>query len=610
VSLKGSLLPIEDTKRKRIAHIIKRSTRVRLPKDFIFYDTETATVDNKGTQKMKLAYACHWHVNLDSGTEKTDWFDTVNEVHLFDWLASRCRRSNPMRLLSANIWFDLRVSGVLHQFQLRRWTCERFFTRGHTFIAIFVKDRYKIVCLNIQNYFNFPVVAIGESIGLPKLDINLDHASEGNLRKYCKRDVEIIYSAFRSFYNFIKDNKLGNIGYTLPSTAYSCYVHSFIPYPIRVHAEEKVLALERSAYFGGRCECYWIGTFNGQRFYKLDVNAMYPFVMRNNEYPVEFKKAGYNVSLGIVKKFSDRYCYVAEVIVNTKLPIYALRDNGKVLFTVGTFKTYLTTPSLLYAIEHGHVVRINKLALYKKANVFKEFVDHFYDKRLEYREEGNAAFAYVCKIMLNSLYGKFGQKVSVTVYEGEVENGINERRLVYHLQEKRSYIHQTFFGLEQIIILKEEEGMNSVPSLCAHVTDYARLYLWQLIEKAGIKNCYYCDTDSLIVNEKGFKALSSYTGKDELGKLRIEDVTDSMVIRGCKNYIFGSVERIKGVKPKHKKLPDGKYEYLYFPTPISELRRGLKEDYRISTCTKVLTGRYDKGRVLKSGQVKPFTFTL
>ena len=602
----GKVSPTEVTKRIRVGHTIRRSKSIRLPSDYIFFDTETDTIGDGRTQKLKLIHACYWHTGRVSGKEKIEWFKGMNGKELYEWIVSYLRKGKPVRLLSSNIWFDLRVSGLLTHFKAAGWLCTRFFARGHTFIASFARGKYKIICLNIQNYFAYPVNLLGESIGLPKLKIDFKTATDEEYDLYCKRDVEIIYKAYRALHEFMFCNSTGSIGYTLPGTSYSCYVHSFLPHPIDIHTEEDILKMERSSYFGGRVECFRIGEFRGEKFYKLDVNGMYPYVMKCNDYPVKYVKTSYKATKEVLLEFAYHYCYVAHVKLETGEPVYPYRKEGKVIFPTGVFETYLTTPSLLYALEHDHVREIIKVAVYAKANLFYEFVRYFYTHRLDYRKQGNLAFAFVCKIILNSLYGKFGQRNSVIVEEKKTDSNKNVRKLIYDRSTRKTYIHQIFYGLEQIICLQEEEAMNSMPAICAHVTDYARIYLWQLITKVGIKNCYYCDTDSLIVNEKGYRTLRSMHNEHELGKIKVEAESDTMTIRTAKDYRFGKVEKIKGIPLKHKKIGDNTYQYTYFPTSIRELREELKEDYRIETLEKSLTLKYDKGIVLKSGKVKPY----
>ena len=597
--------PQTSGKAQRKSHLIRKTAGTRYPSRYVFFDTETKDIDGKGTQKMILAYAVFWEIASLKGREKTEWFDCRQGLDLYNFITSKVNAQTQLVVLSANIWFDLRVSGLLTHLQGAGWACNKFFSRGHTFIASFALGKHRIEFVNIQNYFNFPVVKIGESIGLPKLTINFNDASEANLRAYCKRDVEIIFQAYRSLYFFIRTSKLGSMRYTLPSISYSCYTHTFIPKSITVHTQEDILELERKTYFGGRCECFRIGRFEGERFYKLDVNAMYPFIMKENDFPHKFEKVGYDVPISVIKNNQSKWLYCAEVELQTDKPIYPYRRDNKLIFPVGKFTAYLTTASLLHAIQAGHVKKIKMCACYKKAKLFNTFVDYFYTERLKYRESKNPAFAYICKLILNSLYGKFGQRNSVMISEMPTDSTRNFRELIWHVQEQKYYIHQIFYGLEQTILLQEEEGLNSMPAIAAHVTDYARIYLWYIIEKAGRKNCYYCDTDSLIVNRQGFKRLQDDVDADILGMIKVEEVTESMEIRGAKNYTFGGIDKIKGVSRSAKKIGDKTYQYTRFPTPFSELRDHLREDYRLETVKKTLSGRYDKGVVAEDGIVYP-----
>jgi len=599
--------PQTSGKSNRKPHLIRKTAGTRYPSRYVFFDTETKDMDGKGTQKMILAYAVFWEIASLKGKEKIVWYDTITPEGLFTFITGKVNAQTQLVVLSANIWFDLRVSGLLPLLKAQGWACIKFFSRGHTFIASFKKGKHRIEFVNIQNYFNYPVYKIGDSIGLPKLDVDFNTSSRADLRAYCKRDVEIIFKAYRNLYFFIRTSKLGSMRYTLPSISYSCYTHTFIPKSITVHCQEDILELERKTYFGGRCECLRIGRFEGERFYKMDVNSMYPFIMKENYFPHKFEKVGYDIPLNVIEDNADKWLYCAEVELETDQPIYPYRRDNKLIFPVGKFTAFLTTASLLEAIKRGHAKKIKMCAAYKKAKLFTTFVDYFYTERIKYRNENNPAFAYICKLILNSLYGKFGQRNSIMISEVPTDSDRNFRELIWHVQEQKYYIHQVFYGLDQTILLQEEEGLNSMPAIAAHVTDYARIYLWYIIEKAQLKNCYYCDTDSIIVNRRGYKKLQDDLDADTLGMIKVEEVTESMVIRGAKNYTFAGVDKIKGVKSSAKLIADKTYQYSRFPTPFSELRKGLQEDYRIETVQKTLSGRYDKGIVTESGVVIPHT---
>ncbi len=596
----------ESNDRQRCAHIIKKATGRRLPQRFIFFDTETETGDNKGKQRLKLIVACSWLINNKTGVEKIEWYHTKQSRSFYTWLTRQLKAHISTRIMSANIWFDFRTSGLYKHLKKDRWKCVSDFSKGHTLIFTFKLRNYRLEFVNIQNYFNVPVKVIGESVGLPKLDIDFKATTDKELLTYCRRDVEIIFTAFRNLYIFIRQNNFGGIPYTLPGLSFSCFTHTFMKRQIHIHTDDPILELERKSYFGGRCECFFIGKPAKGMYYKVDINAMYPFIMKENLYPTKLLKSGTDVSIDVINRCAPLYCFIAKCEIKTPWPVYAYRQDGKLIFPTGRFITYLTTPALLFGIKHGHVKKVLQVACYRKAFLFKGFVDYFYNKRIEFRSKDNPAFAYVCKLILNSLYGKFGQKTSKLVYVGRNNKAPDIRRLIIDKQTHKISIHQVFFGRETIIDQGEDEGFNSMPAIAAHVTDYARLYLWSLIKKAGMANCFYCDTDSIIVNQSGMENLISKTDPDKLGMLKTEASSKRVEIRGAKNYTFGGESKIKGIPRAAKRNKDGSFTYPVFPGMTAELRRGITEDYRIETQTKYLTGIYDKGEVMPDGRVKPF----
>ena len=590
----------------RQAHVLKSANGKRLPQRFIFFDCETETIDDKGTQRLKLIVACLWVIRPDTGIESLTWRTYKTGKGFYRWIKKNVITQHATRIMSANVWFDFRVSGLYTLMKADKWSCVSSFNKGHVLIFKFIKGNHRIEFVNVQNYFNVPVKVIGDSFNLPKLDVDFKKVSDEDLYTYCRRDVEIIYTAIRKLYLFILQNRLGSMPYTLPAIAYSVFTYRFMDKQISVHDDADILQLERSSYFGGRCECFKIGKLKRGKYYKLDINSMYPYVMKENSYPLKHIKTGININPKVLLKAANKYCYVAECEIETNIPVYAYRKDKKLIFPIGRFTTYLTTPSLLYGIEHGHIKKVLKVACYTKANIFHDFVEYFYNKRLEFRADKNPAFAYVCKLILNSLYGKFGQRTSKVVYTGKNGKVKDTRRLIIDIKTHKTSIHQVFFGRETITAQGENEAVNSMPAISAHVTDYARLYLWKLIDAADIKNCYYCDTDSIIVNQSGMEKLIPFCNLDRLGWLKIEKESDKVEIRGAKNYTFGADIKIKGIPRKATVNKSGSFTYPVFPSMVGELRKGIKEDYRIETQTKILTGIYDKGIVTKSGRVKPY----
>ncbi|MBA7571642.1 hypothetical protein ES708_13408 [subsurface metagenome] len=150
------------------------------------------------------------------------------------------------------------------------------------------------------------------------------------------------------------------------------------------------------------------------------------------------------------------------------------------------------------------------------------------------------------------------------------------------------------------------ECFDSFPAIAAHVTGYARMYLWSLMQQAGWGNYFYCDTDSLIVNEVGLCRLQNKIDKSLLGGLKIDSVGSTVLLRGLKDYSFGAKTVIKGIRKNAVKLATGVYSQEKWPSFRGLLRSGQPEDYIVETVTKHLTRNYTKGDVNLDGVVRPY----
>jgi len=289
--------------------------------------------------------------------------------------------------------------------------------------------------------------------------------------------------------------------------------------------------------------------------------------------------------------------------VNTKENIFAKKTNEGTIYPVGQFDAYLTTEEIKYALEKKYIKKVWEVAIYEKAKIFKDYVEFFWRERKKYEREGNKSFAYLCKLYLNSLFGKFGQKNYIFKNIAKIKEQRYEQWEEYDLDDKE---FKTFriIGDKVQQKVKEVEAFNSFVAIAAHITANARIYLYWLMKAAGVGNVYYCDTDSLIVNEEGKRRLERWVNKDKLGYLKIEAAGNRIEIRGLKDYSFANITKIKGVKKHAKKIGENTFEQF------KHLR--LAESLKHNALNKVLWRKeivnlrriYKKGRVRADGWVE------
>ncbi|GAH93055.1 unnamed protein product, partial [marine sediment metagenome] len=357
---------------------------------------------------------------------------------------------------------------------------------------------------------------------------------------------------------------------------------------------------------GGRVECFFLGDLKNDNYYMLDVNSLYPFVMRNNVYPVKYDKITHRLTVKSLGRYLRSKSVVAKVLIETNEPVYAVKRE-RLLFPVGRFWTVLTTPEIKYAFAKGHIKDVTDCVIYEQENIFKSYVDKFYALRQEFKAAGIRAFEQLCKYMMNSLYGKFGQKGENWEKVGEAIGEPDREEMVIDMKRRR--VTRLRYLLGQVFLMTGHgECFDSFPAIAAHVTAYARLHLWSLMQQTGWGNYFYCDTDSLIVNEKGMQCLKNHIDNTSLGGLKVAMTSNHVTIQGLKDYSIAEKRVIKGIRKNAVCVGNGVYEQEQWSSFRGLLRSGQPEDYVVKTITKHLNRDYNKGDITDNGVVLPYVF--
>lgn len=594
----------------KFAHRLKGNKTLAMPRHLIFFDSETYTSKTSALgqeQRLKLYTALYWRRGDKDRPEKIVRTHGKTDKELTLFILSRSFPKSRLVVMSANIWFDLRVSALLHQLIRADFKVTSFFAHGKVFLMKLRRGKETIQFINIQNIFAYSVKAIGEMIGLPKLSIDFENVPDDKLLEYCKRDTEIIFEAIRYWFKFVTDNDLGSFGPTFASQAFNAYRHRFMDMHIMIHDNVKVTALEREGYYGGRTECFFIGELKRKKVYALDINSQYPYVMKHNNFPRALRYYTDKATPDSLYRLTSHYCIMANCDLDTDLPVYPKRGKEKTFFPTGRFNTTLSTPSFRFAYEHGHVKKLHSAAVYTHGRIFTKWVDSMYAIRKNYLKAGNSIMGDLTKKLMNSLYGKFGQKSDEVLSEVQLADETYEIERHYSVPDGKWYNIINIGTLQKVVREKVTEAFNSFPAIAAHVTDYARMYLWKLIVSAGTQEVYYVDTDSLYVTYRGYLNLKPHLDKYELGKLKLETSATYFKIYGPKDYIIGKKSVLKGVPQTATQLDKNTYECLLFPGLRRDLQKGMSKYYHIETRIKHLKREYDKGVVGKSGRVTPFS---
>ena len=591
----------------RAPHALKKETTLTIPRHFIFFDTETSQhvqEDESIEQRFKLGWCVYYRRPYKDHKQVVEWFYIDRIGAFWNYVVSKALPKQRLWIIARSVVFDFTICKGWENLRREKYKLKFFHNNGCSAIVTVKKGLSTIVFLDSMNWFTESLAKTGERIGIPKMDIDFNTCTDEELSVYCKNDVLIEFENFKVFIAFLEDNMIGRLCYTKASTAMAAYLFRHYHTPIYIHNNAEAINLERASYKGGRCECFVLGDLSGQPFYVFDVNSLYPYVMQCHNFPTKYVKLHHRLTPKKLAKVLNEYAVVAKVVIETTEPVYAIK-RGRTIFPVGTFETTLCTPELLYALEHGHIVKVLDAVTYEQAPIFKSYVDTMYGLRQDFKIRQNKEYEQIVKYLLNSLYGKFGQKAEEWVKIGDCPGEPDREEMILYKNPRRAMRLRYLLG-ELFELKGHSEAYNSFPAIASHVTAYARLYLWELMHTCGHGNYVYCDTDSLMVTDVGRDNLTPYLSPTELGKLKLEKTVSRLIIRGLKDYSADEKVVIKGIRRSATQVSDGVYTQEQWPSFKGIFKSTDANRYVVKHVTKHLTREYTKGNVGTDGIVTPF----
>lgn len=424
----------------------------------------------------KKNYKCYFHNLKFDGAFIIDWL----LKHGYECVADKKDRHDKS--------FNTLITDMGQFYQITVW----FKIQGHHTNKVVFQDSLKIL--------NFSVEAIAKGFNLPIRKLKIDYRAKREIGHvltpeevdYIRNDVEIIARALDIMF------KQGLNKMTIASDALSSFKSMcknfrrlFPTLPLEVDADI------RQSYKGGftYCSDKYAGVEVGAGAV-LDVNSLYPSRMMYEYLPYGKPEP----FIGRYKKDPYYNLYVQKLscifeLKPDKIPSIQIKHspsfigNEYLKSSDGKIVTLcLTNPDLELFFEQYNVEVIAWQGGYKfksTRGVFNEYIEYWTEQKINAKKEGNAPQYLIAKLMLNSLYGKFG-------------TGLTGRKKI-----------PVLFGDEVRYITTQEEEKNGVYlPVATFITAYARKYTietsqmirdWSL-EHHGKDAYLYSDTDSIHAN--------------------------------------------------------------------------------------------------------------
>lgn len=386
-----------------------------------------------------------------------------------------------------------------------------------------------------------------------------------NLVNYMENDAISLYQILTKFQQMMSQNlKFDNIleSISLSSASLKFYINNYyIPnftnYTALAPKFDKII---REGYLGGMSDVYIPYLKKG---YILDINSMYPFIMRNNRFGLGEPIKLFSVPGEEVLALAHKYLIITKCLVYVSPDIYyppiAVKYQNKMIQPTGYMECYLTSEEIKYYCRfYGDRLKIyvGFWLLYWPISdyIFKDYIDDLYNLRLKYKVENNQGVEFIIKRFMNSTYGRLGIKP-----QSELLLVNTEANLVKFSENNADLLLYDLSSFQDNLCMAKYKAFSPVWHKIFNIrVDYAfiiaalaRLTLQRVKNIEGLK-IYYLDTDSIIIDEDPLSALASRLDKEKLGFFKIEkEIEDACFIAPkCYSYKENGNFRIliKGVK--------------------------------------------------------------
>ena len=335
---------------------------------------------------------------------------------------------------------------------------------------------------------------------------------------YCLNDSLVLREGFECFIQEI--NKILFINpllcLSLPSLSMKIFLRDYYNFhtgPIE-NCSGNIELFIRESYKGGVADVFKPYMKNG---YHYDINSLYPYVMKEFNYPVgrgrwvKSKEIDLDTFFGFLEV--EVYCPTT-----VKVPLLTKYDSIKGLICpVGTWKGIYFSEELKVAKSLGYTFKITRGVFYEKKKIFISIINNFYNLRCKYTK--NSPGNIILKLLMNSLYGRFGMRPKRPETQIVNKKKYNEIQSIYSVLSVTSLNKKFVIVFIKTPVLKKVDLLYKFNLITADryntlrkkslyhsrftpvqvasaITSYGRIIIHKY--KSDLNNeVYYSDTDSI-----------------------------------------------------------------------------------------------------------------
>lgn len=574
------------------AHLIKHNAGNRMPRHFLYLDTE-ALIESTGPvqhQRWRLGVTCYdgWSASRRCA-RPPEWMRWTDPASLWAYVSGIAKPKSRLVVVAHNLGYDLRISRALYLLPAEGWTLGQFSLTARNVMMTWRRgDGASLVMIDSMTYLPRSLAYVANLLGMEK-EVLPEQDSEEGWWERCTEDVRILREACRQLWSMIEDKNLGNWQRTGAGMAWANWRHCHYTHKVLVHDNERARDAEQEATYTARCEAWRWGSFVGGPYVEWDLPLAYARVALGTSLPVALVGHIDHVPEGVISRETKTYRYLVRATVSQVAPCLPHHDGTGFYWPSGTFTGWFWEHELCAAQDYGASIEPREAYVYRGRPALSDWANWVIDVAEGEGDDFTALQRFAVKHWARALIGRFAVRYSPWEHFGEgLEGRVGSMACVDRETGERSTL--LLLGPDSYESGPRIYGADAVPAINSAIVSEARIRLYDVMAFFGLDNVFYVDTDCVITTagprSKQFEAKVA----ESLWGLREKARHKEMLIYGPRQMTTGGNRRIAGVPRSAKRTSESKFTGESWESLPASLTRRRADSVVVSPAGWKITG--------------------
>lgn len=588
-------------------HYLRANETTWTPPQCLFLDTETRWTQGPAGEVHQLRL---WAARLDSRRpDSTGWTGTVSAWgttarQLARQVSDLAAGQRAVWLFAHNLSFDLIVSRLPLEMARLKWAVTDQAAGSDTPWLRLKRGDSVLTLADSWGWLRQPVSMVGAALHMEKPDLPANDDSDEYWLARCQADVDILAEAMLQVMAWWDENRLGKFSLTGSASGWNVMRHRMPARKVTIMPDEKGIASDRAAIYGGRRECYTWGEQKGGPWTEYDFTGAYPTVAARLPLPAKRQFPFDSLPLDSPLVRGEGMGIIARVLIDTADPHYPVRAGGRVWYPVGRFWTDLAGPEIAEAHRRGHLARIGPGYVHALGWYLQDWAEWVLRVQSGADDTAPAVAVPMVKHWGRACIGKFAARGFSKQAYGDATGPGWSYLPVWDIAAQAHGSIVEIAG-KRWKCLADSDGDNAYPAVLAYVESHTRARLSRVIERLGRQVVTCCDTDGLTGRDLSAALARLPASLTAPLVLREKQSWRQLRVIGPQHLVRDGRRKFSGIPASARQLPDGRLEALVWPRLAWQLRESAGAGYRRPAQTYTVGASYASGWVDEAGTVLP-----